>query len=77
MDRQVGAFQHPEQFGLVALEPLQDLIERFAGRFRGAQRFKAGGDPVLGRRLGMPAVGLQVPIQEPDLPAHPGDGAPV
>jgi len=72
-----GGFQHPQQFGLVALEAVQDLIERFAGGFRGAQRLEAGGDPVFGRRVGMPAAGLQVPIQEPDLLPHPGDGAPV
>jgi hypothetical protein len=29
VDRQVGALEHPQQFGLVALETVQDVIERF------------------------------------------------
>ena len=58
VDRPVGALQHPQPFGLVALEPLQDLIERFAGRFRGAQRFEVRSDPVFGRRVGVTAINL-------------------
>ena len=30
VDRPVGALEHPQQFGLVALETVQDLIKRFA-----------------------------------------------
>jgi len=77
MERQVGAFQHPQQLGLVALEALEDVIEGWAGRFGGAQGLEAGGDVGFGHGVRMLTVGPQVSIEEPDLLPHPGDGPPV
>ena len=77
VERQVGAFQHPQELGLITLETLEDVIEGFAGGFGGAQGLEAGGDLGFGRRVRMLTVGLQVPIEEPNLLPHPGDGSPV
>ena len=77
MKRQVGAVQHPQQFGLLALEPPQHLIERFAGRCRGAQGLEAAGNAGFNGGVGSLPVGFQVPIQSPDLLPDPGDGLPV
>jgi hypothetical protein len=77
VERQVGAFQHSQQPGLVTLEALQHAVKGFAGGFGGAQSFKAGGDLGFGHRVGMLTVGLQVLIEKPDLLLHPGGGLPV
>ena len=77
VQRQVGTLQHPQELGLITLQALEDVIERFAGGFGGAQRLEARGELGFGRRVGMLAVGLQVPIEEPHLLPHPGNSPPV
>ena len=53
------------------------LLEAGEGDVRRTQRSEAGGKVVFGGRVGMLAVGLQVRIQQPDLPPDPGDSPPI
>jgi len=77
MQGQIRVVQHPQQFVPVALEALEDWMERFAGGDRGAQGVELGVDRGFGRRRRLLPVGRQVPIQRPDLLLDPGNGLPV
>ena len=74
---QIRVIQHPQQFVPVALEALEDLIERFAGGDRSAQGVELGVDGGFRRRGGQRAIGIQVPIEGPDLLPNPGNGDPI
>ena len=65
--RDIGVVQNQQEFGLIAMDSLEGLVEGLKARSLGKDRIEAGLEFLFVFRLGVRFVGLEFGIERPDL----------
>src|SRR5690349_11824140 len=70
MQRDLRAIQHPQQFGLVGMQPCQQAIERGKAGAAAEDAIEPRAQSETAALAGMEAIDLEVGIEVPDQLAH-------